>query len=175
MSDLGDLAARSFPSRQLPDERSMLTAWLEYHRGTLAWKCSGLTDAQLRVRPVAPSSLSLLGLLRHMTEVERAWFQRVLLGTDVPRLYSGATNPDGDFDDVDTADVAADVARFAAECAASRAAVDGAQSLDVIGAGLWRGEPVSLRWILVHMVEEYARHNGHADLIRELIDGAVGY
>jgi uncharacterized damage-inducible protein DinB len=152
----------------------MLNTWLEFHRATLIWKCTGLTDEQLRLRSVPPSSLSLLGLVRHMTEVERAWFQRVFLGTDSPHIYSAEPGQDGDFDDVDTADVASDLARFAEECQNARIAEASAESLDVTGVNRRDGELVSLRWILVHMIEEYARHNGHADLIRECIDGATG-
>jgi len=172
MTNLETLAARTEPSYVLPDERTMLNAWLEYHRGTLAFKCTGLTDDQLRERSVPPSSMSLLGLVRHMTEVERNWFQRVLLGADTPPLYWDETNEDGDFDDVDTADVASDVQRYHEACEAARAAESAAESLDA--SGQRRGETVTLRWILVHMIEEYARHNGHADLIRERIDGATG-
>jgi uncharacterized damage-inducible protein DinB len=156
------------------DERDMLTAWLDYHRDTLAAKCAGLSDAQLRQRAVPPSSLSLLGLVRHMAEVERVWFRRVLAGQDWPMIYcSEDDNPDGDFDDIADADVAQDFATWRAECEAAREAAATASSLDV--TGLRRsGVRVSLRWIMVHMIEEYARHNGHADFLRERIDGATG-
>ena len=84
----------------------MLDAWLDYHRATLLVKCEGLTPEQLRARSVPPSTLSLLGLVRHMAEVERSWFRRVMAGEDAPpRFYDPKTNPDGDFDDVDTADI----------------------------------------------------------------------
>jgi uncharacterized damage-inducible protein DinB len=135
------------------------------------WKCDGLDDAQLKVRSVEPSSMSLLGLVRHMAEVERNWFRRVLDQQDAPGIYYDDANPDGDFDDVDGADVTADMAQFAAEVDAARA-IASAHGLD--DTGVRRGEPVSLRWIYVHMIEEYARHNGHADFLRERIDGAVG-
>jgi uncharacterized damage-inducible protein DinB len=156
------------------DERSMLDTWLEYHRATLAMKCDGLSDDQLRTRSVEPSSLSLLGLVRHMAEVERNWFRRCFEGADAPPLFFTETNPDGDIDDVDGADVAADLAAWQAECAHARTVVAAAPSLDDLGKRERHGEPVSLRWILVHMIEEYARHNGHADLLRERIDGATG-
>ena len=152
----------------------MLVAWLDFHRATLAMKCVGLGDDQLRLQAVPPSTLSLLGLVRHMTEVERHWFQRVLQGVDTPPLYWSDTNEDGDFDDVDAADVAEDVTRFLEAIGTSRVAEAQADTLEVEGVWGRRGQSVSLRWILVHMVEEYARHNGHADLIREAIDGSTG-
>ena len=155
-------------------ETPMLVAWLDYERATLAVKCDGLSDAQLRERAVRPSTLSLLGLVRHMSEVERNWFRRVLDGADAgPLYYSDPDDPDGDFDNVDAADVAEAFTTWQAECANARALVAAATSLDATGSTR-RGEAVSLRWIMVHMIEEYARHNGHADLLRERIDGTVG-
>jgi uncharacterized damage-inducible protein DinB len=158
-------------------EREMLTGWLDHHRAILLWKCEGLTDDQLRQRSVPPSTLSLLGLVRHMTDVERGWFQQVLLGADAPDLYTKPGERDGDFNGVDDADVAADFAAFEAECAASRQVVAGFPDLDVLSKERTErtGEQFSLRWILTHMIEEYARHNGHADLLRETIDGVTGY
>jgi uncharacterized damage-inducible protein DinB len=154
-------------------EREMLDAWLDFHRATLAVKCEGLTDDQLRARAVPPSSLSLLGLVRHMGEVERSWFRRVLGGEQAPPRYYGDENPDGDFDDVAGAGVAEAFGYWRDECAHARERVAAAPSLDVTGTGR-HGETYSLRWIMVHMIEEYARYNGHADLIRERIDGTVG-
>ena len=154
-------------------EREMLDAWLDYHRATLAVKCEGLTDDQLRARAVPPSSLSLLGLVRHMGEVERSWFRRVLGGEQAPPRYYSDENPDGDFDDVAGAGVAEAFGYWRDQCAHARERVAAAPSLDVTGTGR-HGERYSLRWIMVHMIEEYARHNGHADLLRERIDGAVG-
>jgi uncharacterized damage-inducible protein DinB len=158
-------------------EREMLTGWLEHHRGILAWKCEGLTDEQLRQRAVPPSSLSLLGLVRHMAEVERGWFRQVFLGEDVPDLYDRSSDEDADFNDVDTADVAGAFAEFERECAEARRVVAAAPGLDVLSkqSSERTGEPWSLRWIVTHMIEEYARHNGHADLLRERIDGTTGY
>ena len=153
-------------------ERGMLDAWLDYHRDTLALKCGGLTGGQLRERAVPPSSLSLLGLVRHMAEVERQWFAMVLGGEQVAFHYCTDDNPDAEFDDVDGADVAEAFETWRSECADARRRVAAAPSLDVTAP--WRGEEFSLRWIMVHMVEEYARHNGHADLLRERIDGTVG-
>ena len=153
-------------------EREMLEAWLEFHRDTLAVKCEGLADGQLRERAVAPSSLSLLGLVRHMAEGEHQWFTMVL-GVSRRRIpITPEDNPDADFDDVDAADVAEAFDTWRVECAAARERVAAAPSLDVTGAQDAR--EFSLRWILVHMIEEYARHNGHADLLRQRIDGVVG-
>ena len=157
----------------MAQERGMLDAWLDYHRATLAVKCEGLTDDQLRAQAVPPSSLSLLGLVRHMGEVERSWFRRVLGDEQAPPRYYSDENPDGDFDDVAGAGVAEAFGYWRDECAHARERVAAAPSLDVTGTGR-RGERYSLRWIMVHMIEEYARHNGHADLLRERIDGAVG-
>ena len=112
-----------------------------------------------------------------MTDVERGWFQQVLLGADAPDLYSTPDNRDGDFNGVGEADIAAAFSAFDAECDASRQAAAAASDLDVLSKeGSSRtGEQFSLRWILTHMIEEYARHNGHADLLRETLDGTTGY
>lgn len=159
------------PPSNTADERSMLEGWLDYHRATLRWKCEGLDDDQLRRRSVPPSSMSLLGVVRHMAEVERSWFRRVLAGEDAPPRYYSDDDINGEFDNVDTADVAEAFDYFEAECTRARE-VAAERSLD--DTGIRRGEPVSVRWVLTHMIEEYARHNGHADLLRETIDGAVG-
>jgi uncharacterized damage-inducible protein DinB len=170
---LAELSRRAEPAFDKLDERQTLTGWLDYHRATLALKCAGLSDSQLRERAVRPSTLSMLGLVRHMSEVERAWFRRTLAGEDAGFLYcSDPDDPDGDFDNVDAADTAEAFATWAAECAHARALTAAAGSLDATGER--RGELFSLRWILSHMVEEYARHNGHADLLRERIDGTTG-
>jgi uncharacterized damage-inducible protein DinB len=155
-------------------ERQMLESWLEFHRATLLGKCAGLDDDQLRTRSVPPSSLSLLGLVRHMTDVERGWFRRVLRDEDAPPLYWWAGNEDGDFDDVDTADVASCFAAFHDELDTVRRIAAEHADLDAVGRRQRHGHDVSLRWIYVHMIEEYARHNGHADFLRERIDGATG-
>lgn len=155
------------------DETAMLNAWLDYHRATLALKCEGLTDDQLRLRSVPPSGLSLLGLVRHMAEVEQYWFRAVLLGEEITDHFCTPGNEDGDFDDVDTADVAADFAVWRAEVEAARRAAAGLP-LETVAERPRRGQEVTLRWIVVHMIEEYARHNGHADLLRELVDGSTG-
>jgi uncharacterized damage-inducible protein DinB len=158
-------------------EREMLTGWLEHHRGILVWKCEDLTAEQLRRRAVPPSSLSLLGLVRHMAEVERGWFRAVFLGEDVPDLYDRSADEDADFNDVDQADPAAAFDDFEKECVASRLVLAQAASLDELSKrpSERTGQPWSLRWIVTHMIEEYARHNGHADLLRERVDGRTGY
>jgi uncharacterized damage-inducible protein DinB len=152
------------------DERTMLLAWLDYHRATLALKCEGLTDDQLRRRSVPPSNLSLIGLVRHMGEVEHHWFGFWLAGEGPNPRYEG----ESDLDDVDHADVAEAFDYFHGQCAHAREVVARFDSLDDVGAGQTRGAGISLRWTLTHMIEEYARHNGHADLLREVIDGRTG-
>ncbi|UQX00126.1 DinB family protein [Streptomyces sp. RerS4] len=156
-------------------EREMLDGWLDYHRSTLAWKCEGLTDEQVRLTSLKPSGLSLLGLVRHMAEVERYWFREITLGEDLPELYSSRENVDGDFEFTD-ADTWADARRvWETEVELARQAVAG-RSLDSVSdaASHHRGEVFNLRWVYTHMIEEYARHNGHADLLREHVDGVTG-
>ncbi|GAA2456282.1 DinB family protein [Streptomyces glaucus] len=156
-------------------ERPLLEGWLDYHRQTLAWKCEGLTDDQLRTASVAPSELSLMGLVRHMAEVERTWFRKVLVGDDPGPIHYSDDDPDGEFH-LTEADTWEDArATWQAEVDAARRAASGF-GLDDLSRGRSRstGEPFSLRWIYTHMIEEYARHNGHADLIRERLDGATG-
>jgi len=162
---------------QNADEQEMLAGWLEHHRGILIWKCEGLTAEQLRRRAVPPSTLSLLGLVRHMANVERGWFRQIFVGEDIPDLYDTSADEDAEFNDVDQADPAEAIHAFEQECAASRQVVAQAASLDALSARTSdrTGEPWSLRWIVTHMVEEYARHNGHADLLRECVDGTTGY
>jgi hypothetical protein len=156
-------------------EREMLEGWLVYHRATLELKCEGLSTTQLRSRAVPPSSLSLLGLVRHMTEVERGWFRNTFRGEDAPPLYYTDEDPDGDFNNLDTAEPEEVFSAWRAECSYARE-VSRSASLDDIGKRPSKrtGERFSMRWILTHMIEEYARHNGHADLIRESIDGTTG-
>ena len=154
------------------DERTMLEAWLDWHRDTLARKCAGVPAEQLRERAVPPSTLSLLGLVRHMAEVERAWFQRRIAGQDVGYLYCGEGDEDGDFDNVDTADVEEAFATWRRQCEAAREVMRGVESLDRTFER--EDKTISVRWTLVHMIEEYARHAGHADLIRERLDGTKG-
>ena len=154
-------------------ERELLTTFLDWHRATLAVKCEGLDDEQLRRQSMPPSTLSLLGLVRHMAEVERFWFRQVLAGEELGRVYSR----DGDFQAAyraEGADVAEAFGNWQREVGLARQAEAAAASLEVTGYQHKWGEHVSLRWILVHMIEEYARHNGHADFLREGIDGVTG-
>jgi uncharacterized damage-inducible protein DinB len=159
---------------RLGDERATLTEFLRAQRLTLELKCGGLDAEQLARRAVEPSTMSLLGLIRHMAEVERGWFRRRFAGQDVPKRYQTAADPDGDFNGA-----AADPAVAGEAWAAWRdemAFADefiGGHEMDFVGTD-GAGHPISLRELLVHMVEEYARHNGHADLLRERIDGRVG-
>ena len=155
-------------------ERSMLEGWLEWQRQTLLIKASGLTAEQLKLASAPPSNLTLLGLIRHMTEVERGWFRTGAAGdTALDLVYCSDDNPDGDFDDVAAADAEADYVAFVAELDAVRkAAADLSLEHEFTTR---RGRVTSLRWVYLHMIEEYARHNGHADLLRERIDGATGY
>jgi uncharacterized damage-inducible protein DinB len=163
------------PAPHIGDERTLLEGWLDYQRQTLLLKCAGLTAEQLKTASVAPSHLSLLGLVRHLAYVERVWFRRGAAGQDVPNLYCTEERPDTDFEDVAGADAEADVAAFWAEVAAARAAVAD-RSLEDSFQGYRDGgtHTFTLRWAYLHMIEEYARHNGHADLLRERVDGAIG-
>ena len=157
------------------DERTTLMTFLKWYRDTLELKCSGLDPAALTRRAVEPSSMSLLGLVRHMAEVERGWFRRTMAGEDAPPHFYSKDDPDGDFDHaVDEEAVVAEAwETWRAEVAFADRFVDEAPSLDVVGRQR-DGTAVSLRWVLTHMVEEYARHAGHADLLRERIDGRRG-
>lgn len=153
----------------------MLDAWLEYERATLEQKCSGLSPAQLIERSVPPSKMSLLGLVRHMAEVERSWFRRCFSAeSEAEPIYYSDDEPDGDFDNVEETGVAEAFATWHAECSRAKEIAAAASSLDARSAAKRGGEAVSLRWIMNHMIEEYARHNGHADLLRERIDGQTG-
>jgi hypothetical protein len=153
----------------LGDERAVLDSWLDYHRDTLLLKCAGLTDDQLKNASVEPSSLTLLGIVRHMTENER-WFGGVFTGEEADGLYATEEDPEGDLN-VGKADGQSDLEAFRAQLRQSRAAAPRRPLDDVVEID---EESVHVRGLYVHMIEEYARHNGHADLIRERIDGATG-
>ena len=155
------------------DERSTLLAFLEWQRETLARKCAGLEPNQLRIRSAEPSTLSLLGLVRHMADVERGWFRRTLAGEDIADRYSSDADPDGDFDNIEAADADEAFASWHEECGRADEIIS-RRALEATGHHR-TGREVSMRWILNHMIEEYSRHNGHADLIRQRIDGATGY
>jgi uncharacterized damage-inducible protein DinB len=157
------------------DERTTLTAFLDFQRATLALKCEGLTDDQLRERAVPPSSLSLLGIVRHMAEVERNWFRPVLGGEEMSTIFAPDMDREAAFRDVATASVPEAFSAWQAECEHSRALTAATPALDVAGRRGGGGDVrFSLRWVLTHMIEEYARHNGHADLLRERLDGSTG-
>jgi uncharacterized damage-inducible protein DinB len=156
------------------DERTLLDAWLDFHRQTLLLKCAGLSSEQLKLRSVEPASLSLLGLVRHMAEVERAWFRRRVAGESVDYLYCSDASPDADFDDVASADAETDFTTLTREVELARA-VAAERSLEATFFHPRYQAQMSLRWVYLHMIEEYARHNGHADLLRERIDGVTGY
>jgi len=155
------------------DERETLRVFLDFHRATLAMKCDGLSDEELKKQSMSPSTLSLLGLVRHMAEVERAWFRRVIAGEDVPLVWSA----DGDYQvayDAAAADGSEAFDAWQTEVEHSRRIEAEAESLDVMGHQARWGEDVSLRFVMLHMIHEYARHNGHADFLREGVDGTVG-
>ncbi|MEU9975140.1 DinB family protein [Streptomyces sp. NPDC051014] len=157
------------------DERTSLEGWLEFHRRTLAMKCEGLTDAQLGTASVEPSPMSLMGLVRHMTDVERFWYRTVLVDEAVTPLYWTDEDPDADFRLGEGVGRQEAYANWQAEIGAARRNAAGF-ALDDLSRGRHRrsGQRMNLRWIHTHMIEEYARHNGHADLIRERIDGVTG-
>ncbi|MFE7623357.1 DinB family protein [Streptomyces sp. NPDC057509] len=156
------------------DERTGLESWLDFYRATVAEKCEGLTEEQVRLASVPPSSLTLMGLVQHLAEVERTWFRRILTGEDVPPLHGGPAGPgahSGGFELSGEASFAGAVAAWQEEIAVSRA-VCAARSLEE--SVPFMGGEVNLRWIHHHMIGEYARHSGHADLLRERIDGKTG-
>jgi hypothetical protein len=156
------------------DEQSSLVAWLDYQRATLLQKCEGLTGEQLATASLSTTNLTLLGLLRHMLLVEWWWFEHTFTGGTAPEPLDTEGDPEYEFTHLSSDEAEADRALFIAQCERSRHIVNAASSLSELSKGTER-EARDLRWIMVHMIEEYARHNGHADLIREALDGAVGY
>ena len=156
------------------DERTTLESWLDFHRATLAMKCEGLDDQQAATASVPPSGFTLTGLVQQMAEVERNWFRRVLAGELAPPIYDSQADPrgpDGGFDLAAGATLADALATWQAEIARAR---EHCAARSLTDTGRFMDADVSLRWIYVHLIEEYARHNGHADLLRERIDGATG-
>ena len=153
------------------DERAMLEGFLDFHRETLRWKCAALTDEQLRTYSVGSSRLTLLGLVRHITEVERWWFLPFVGEEDPDPVYFTEQKPNDDFDALASAAPVDVLARWDAEVGRIRQVV---APLDLDTEFTRRGKAFSLRWVYLHMIEEYARHNGHADLVREAIDGVTG-
>jgi Protein of unknown function (DUF664) len=156
------------------DERLQLDGWLDFYRATLLAKCDGLNVAQLKTRPLATSALSLLGIVRHMTFVEQVWFETTFAGTDTVDYYKTEGDRDADFNDLDS-DAAETVFDLYQAVVAASGDLASGHSLDEHAKKPRRGRDVDLRWIYLHLIEEYARHCGHADLIREMIDGTTGY
>jgi hypothetical protein len=156
------------------DERLQLEAWLDFYRATLLAKCDGLNVAQLKTRPLATSPLSLLGIVRHMTFVEQVWFETTFAGADTVDYYKTDGDRDADFNDLDS-DAAETVFDLYQEVISVSNNLAAGRPLDEHAKKPRRGRDVDLRWIYLHMIEEYARHCGHADLIREMVDGVTGY
>jgi uncharacterized damage-inducible protein DinB len=157
-------------------ELATIREYLSNYRLTLGMKCEGLSPEQLAARSVPPSTMSLLGLIRHMGRVEHNWFYRTLQGhLDTPRIYWSAEEPDLDFDGAaaDPSVVDDAFAVWREQIAAADQWLDSATDLGAM-VNLANGERAGVRDILIHMVEEYARHCGHADLLRECIDGRTG-
>jgi uncharacterized damage-inducible protein DinB len=155
------------------DERTGLAAWLDSQRETILWKIDGLNDEQVR-RVIVPSGVCLLGLVKHLTADEHGWFVVNFAATGEPHMFESPDDPDADFHVTDEETTDAIVQGYLRACARSREIYDAASSLDATFEHPRRGT-MSLRWIMNHMIEETARHAGHADIIRELIDGATGY
>jgi hypothetical protein len=154
------------------NERESLETFLDFHRDTLLHKCSGLNAEQLASKPLAGTTLSLLGLVRHLAEVERWWFRRRFDQDDkLGDLYCSEEYPDGDFDLGDARSAEADFETYAQEVELARRTAAG-RSLDEEFPH--KSGTRNLRWVYLHMFEEYARHNGHADLLREAVDGTTG-
>jgi hypothetical protein len=153
----------------LSDERGLLEGWLDYYRATLLAKCEGLSAEQLVTRSCEPSPLSLLGLVRHLTEMERVYGHR-LADRNIGLLYCTDENEDGDFEAATAAGAAADIETFREHCARTRQIMASHQLDDTFG----KKNSHSLRWFYQYLIKEYARHLGHADLLRERIDGATG-
>ena len=162
------------PLPMVGDERQLLTAYLDHYRETLALKCEGVPLGRLKDKNLAPSGLSLHGLLRHLAGCERWWFRIQFGEQDLPLLHYSDEDPDQDFDFED-ADPAADFATWREECDRSRELVAATPDLGATGTHLATGSPVSLRRVLISMIAEYAQHCGHADLLRERLDGRTGF
>lgn len=175
---IGEVTTYKSPDRthslNYGSEQELLESFLSSNRSTLLAKCDGLTLEQLRQRPVATSSMSLLGLVRHMALVEQWWFEKVLRGDESTLVFSDAADPDYEWNNLDSSieetfetfyAVTERINDYVSTCTLDQEAVGEDR----------RSGHRTLRWIYLHMIEEYARHNGHADLLRELIDGSVGF
>jgi uncharacterized damage-inducible protein DinB len=154
-------------------ERETLRAFLDYQRATLVMKCDGLSDEELRQQSMPPSALSLLGLVRHLAEVERMWFSRVFEDSDAPMVWSDTIDFQAAYD-ASASTRAEAFGAWEAEVQNSRRIERAAASLDLAGYQPRWEEDVSLRMVMVHVLLEYGRHNGHADFLREGVDGTVG-
>ena len=154
-------------------ERELLQGFLDFHRGTLLWKVSGLTGEQLVQRAVEPSSMSLIGLVRHLSEVEKYWFHRALAQAPSEPTFWTTEHPDGDFDLADPVQAERDLEDYRRIVKLSDELASGYDLDDTFLRPHHEGD-YSVRYLYIHMIEEYARHNGHADLLRERIDGATG-
>ncbi|MEQ8717677.1 MAG: DinB family protein [Acidimicrobiales bacterium] len=154
------------------DERTLLTQFLDYHRATLLMKTDGLDESQVR-RTVAGSDMSLLGLVRHMAEVERFWFRICFVGEDIGARWVNDAGRDAAFHPSGTDTLSEATAAYLEEIERADEIVATA-SLDGRVVHHPRGHQIDMRWILIHMVTETARHNGHADLIRQSVDGVTG-
>ena len=152
------------------DDRPILEGYLDWQRATLLNICAGLTGEQLASRPIPSSNLSLLGLVRHLAKVERTWFRQRAAGEPIENMYPAELGKDHDYNDLDPAQASADFDRFTTEVERAREAARGLSFTDTFTA---YGETWSVRMAYVHMIGEYARHNGHADLLREAIDGVT--
>jgi uncharacterized damage-inducible protein DinB len=176
---VGDDAAVTWiaPEAERPDgslvagEREMLEGYLNFYRTTLLVKCAGLTAEQLAQRPATPSNLSLLGLIRHLTKVERVWFRIYFTGEQVDPVFAPELGKDADFDLIDASRAQQEYEQLIEEWRLSDKAAAG-RSLD--DRFMFRGKESSLRMIYLHLIGEYARHDGHADLVREHLDGTTG-
>ncbi|TWG06810.1 uncharacterized protein DUF664 [Streptomyces brevispora] len=155
------------------DERTMLAGWLQWHRETLLVKCAGLDQEQLARTTAEPSGLTLLGLVRHLAEIERWWFRRSFAAEPLGDVFTGPDDGDEGLRGVDAARAEHDHAAYLDEVEAAGAAVAG-RTLDETFVTTRGGRTCSLRWVYLAMIQEYARHNGHADLLRERTDGATG-
>jgi Protein of unknown function (DUF664) len=162
------MTERTMPTGLL-DERCLLDGWLDYYRATLLAKCEGLSGEQLIARSCEPSPMSLLGLVRHMTEMERVYGHR-LGDWNISLLYCTDENEEGDFDAVTAAGAATDLDTFREHCARTRQIMASHHLSDTFG----KTNAYTLRWFYHYLIKEYARHLGHADLLRERIDGATG-
>lgn len=168
-----EFEGRRVTARYDAPEKEALAATLDFHRATIKWKLEGLSleDA---VRPMTPSGTKLLGILKHLAYVERWWFQDNFLGRECDYPWSESGDMEADFTILPGETIESIAALYDAECEVSREIVDAASLDDVAARPRRTGGHPTLRWIMLHMIEEVARHNGHADVLRELIDGKTG-